>query len=375
MKDNDLKKFRKNNFDVNVADFAFATEIWEWMNFATIYPREMVQTEAEMKSRNQLRDDIYNSMFKAYPNLKNYKIGGDDFMGVWAEEVSHIFIHGDAKCVACNSRIKYKMPFHNTGDNGFPEFVIAGKDCSIILDQETDFEAYAIRQKEAEELARQKQEWADNIEKFNNEYPALKQATEYFLSQDWNFQVMEDIYSKVKWGLSEKQIAYLEKLVIKQWANEVIYYKKQQAKPLKAGLQEIPVIIKKYYVKEGHNGYYASEKVAFVTDHGQSIYCNKTQKLLTAKVWTNWIFRNNNIQEDKSFLELWDKNLTKKERRSQFSDNQYYSEYTKGILKIDLIVSDNDETVGFGKIIEFTPTDIDYVNNDHKITNVLYEEE
>ena len=60
----DLKKFRKTSFNnVDVADFTFAQEIWEWLNFSTIYSRELCTTEADIKARNQLRDDIYNSMF------------------------------------------------------------------------------------------------------------------------------------------------------------------------------------------------------------------------------------------------------------------------------------------------------------------------
>lgn len=348
-----LKKFKKTSFNVDVADFTFATEIWEWLNFSTIYSRDLCTTEADVKARNQLRDDIYNSMINAYPNLKNYDTGGNDFKGVWAEEVSHIFTHGDAQCVACNSRIKYKMPFHNTGNNDFPEFVLVGQDCAYILDQETDFEALAIRQKEAEELAKQKAEFEKAINDFKTNNPALYQIAEYF-AQDLNNHIIVDIFSKIKWGLSEKQIAFLEKLCLKAWEYEVNKYWQLMTKvePLTAGMQTIPVRITRYYYND--NGF---AKTLFHTEGNSKIFTGKTQQLAMSKIVDYNSYYRHELDE------LWSVDKPKKERKQNFVFD-YYPQNTTGLLTIDLTVADNDDTVGFGKIVGFTPTKLPNSYND-----------
>jgi len=349
----DLKKFKKTSFDVDVSDFTFAIEIWEWLNFSTIYSRDLCKTEDEIKARNQLRDDIYNAMINVYPNLTNYDIGGSELKGVWAEEVSHIFTHGDAQCVACNSRIKYKMPFHNTGDNDFPEFVVVGQDCANILDQETDFEALAIRQKEAEELAEQKAEWELAINEFKTNNPALYQIAEYF-AQDLNNHIIVDIFSKIKWGLSEKQIAFLTNLCLKAWENQVAKYWQEMTKvvPLTSGMQTIPVTITRYYYND--KGF---AKTLFYTEGNSKIFTGKTQQLAMSKILDY------NSYYCFELDELWSVDTTKKDRKQNFVFD-YYPQNTTGLLTIDLSVSDNDDTVGFGKIVDFTPTKLPNSYND-----------
>lgn len=342
-----LKKFRKTNFDVNVADFSFATEIYEWLNFSTIYGRDEVQSADDMKARNELRDEVFNAMLSAYPSLIQHS-AGSDFKGLWSDEVSHIFAHGTTKCIACNSNIKYKMPFHNTGNNDYPEFILVGQDCAYILDQDTDFEALAIRQKEANEVAKRKAEWAKKIDDFIAEYPALYQAAEYFAQEIYN-PTITDIFGKIKWGLSEKQIAFLEKLCLQAWTNEVARNWQLMTKvvPHTAGMQTVPVTITRYYVN--NNGF---TKTLFHTEGNSKIFTGKTQQLASSKVWYNFFYQD---EEQEELEMIWSNDTTKANRKKYF-DFEYYPQGTKGLLTIDLNVADNDDTVGFGKIINFIPT-------------------
>lgn len=352
MVDLGLKKFKKNSFDVDVADFEFAQPIWDWMNFSTTYDRSMLQTPDELEQRNELRKEVYASMIKAYPSLIQHNVGGDDFMGVWSESISDVLTHGDAICVACNSRIKYKMPFHNTGNNDFPEFVVVGKDCAYILDQATDFDALLIRQQEAEELAKQKAEWQKAIDDFKSDNPSLYQIAEYFASNFSN-NIIEDIFNKIKWGLSEKQISFLEKLCLQTWENEVNKYWQEMTKviPLESGLQTIPVKITRYYVND--KGF---DKTLFHTEGNSKIFTGKTQQLASSKIIDP---HGHNYEQFivGEPLELWSVDKLKKDRKKNFIFD-YFPRNTKGLLTIDLTVSDNDDSVGFGKIISFEPTKI-----------------
>lgn len=342
-----LKKFRKNDFDVNVADFTFAQEIWDWQNFNSIYNKADFDTPELREELNKIRNEVFQRMIEKYPNL--YTESNNEFIKtVISDDAIDVMTNGGTQCVACNAHIKYKMPFHNTGDNGYTEFVALGQDCAYILDQKTDFEALAIRQKEAEELAKKKAEWAMNKDNFKAEYPALYQAAEYFSQDNYN-HIIVDIFSKIKWGLSEKQIAFLEKLCLQAWANEVARNWQLMTKvvPHTAGMQTVPVTITRYYVND--SGF---TKTLFHTEGNSKIFTGKTQQLASSKVWYNFFYQD---EEQEELEMIWSNDTTKANRKKYF-DFEYYPQGTKGLLTIDLNVADNDDTVGFGKIINFVPT-------------------
>jgi len=259
-------------------------------------------------------------------------------------------------CATCNANLRWAL-FFNHKDSA--EEVRVGGECAQLLTAGNDYEAQLLATKKRVESAKQRFEWNEKVKEFKTEYPILYQGAEHF--KDFDF-VIQNIFNSIKYGLTEKQIAYLTKLILEAWEKQVAIYKaeltpKTPAPKLKAGVHELEVTISNYYLQE--KGYYYVEKAVFETEAGQTIFTGKTKQLIQYLQVDLDLF-----EEDYGIDAFW--KLDKKERKSYLTHEKvHFDKYTKGILKVELGDEFAEDKYG-GKILDFTPTFIkekkDYFN-------------
>ena len=181
------------------------------------------------------------------------------------------------------------------------------------------------------------------------DYPQLAQAAEFF--QEDNLLIM-NVYSKAKFGLTEKQIAFLEKLCLEEWENQAEKYVKElglgDIPHLKVGEITTDVIIEKYYTKDF--AYFDQEKTIIKTADGQTLFTGKTKALIQ--------FLDNDCFFPEDVEEFWQQD--KKARKSDFTfGKNYYTQGTKGVATLDVTyVVEEDKTKGSAKIKQFVPMEI-----------------
>lgn len=266
------------------------------------------------------------------------------------EEFGHVQYENYKKyqCDLCNKRITWAFVFEHVKFKG--EGLLAGMECATILDHDTNFSALQTQRQKHIKYLKDKFNRKSKEQDFKKEYPILYQAADYFKDYDG---IIYDIFNKIHYGLTEKQIAYMTKLVLEVWEQRVAFYKSEFAPPkppapkLKAGVHELEVTISNYYYQE--KGYYWIEKAVFETEAGQTIFTGKTKQLIQYLQVDLDL-----LEEDYGIEEFWKQD--KKERKSWLThDKVHFDKYTKGILKVELGDEFAEDKYG-GKIVEFTPT-------------------
>jgi len=257
-------------------------------------------------------------------------------------------------CVLCNAQITWAYSFQKLHS---PDELIAGVECATIIFEGVNAIEYQ-RNKHIKYL-KQKFNMLAREKDFKTEYPILYQGAEHF--KDFDF-VIQNIFNSIKYGLTEKQIAYLTKLILEAWEKQVAIYKaeftpKTPAPKLEAGVHELEVTISNYYYQEQR--FYAVEKAVFETEAGHTIFTGKTKQLI------QYLRVDLDLLEDDYGIDAFWK-LDKKERKSYLTQEKvHFDKHTKGILKVELGDEFAEDKYG-GKIIEFTPTFIkekkDYFN-------------
>jgi len=248
-------------------------------------------------------------------------------------------------CFFCGSFVMYPVVFNYPNEK---RKFNAGTDCAEMVHQGSNYEALRVQAAKARERAKKLQEYLDTSAKFVKSNPQLAQAANYF--QDVN-PLIADIFDKTKFGLTDKQIAFLEKLCLEQWQKEVDAFTKLINKANVAALQvgEITteVTISKYYYKE--QAFYGQEKAIIETKEGQTLFTGKTKALVQ---WLN----TDKFKED--VAEFWEQD--KKERKGVLTWNkEYFKEGTKGIATLEVTyVVEDDNTKGTAKIKNFSPIGI-----------------
>ena len=279
--------------------------------------------------KNEVLDNYDLSKFKYDAMLTDKYLMKEDFA---------------TSCFFCGSYVKYVFCF--TYPNDKTKF-FAGADCADMVDSGTNFEALRLQAAKARERARMEQIYLDTAEEFTKDYPQLAQAAEYFKKDNY---LIEDIFSKTRYGLTEKQIAFLEKLCIESWEGAVNSYKKEMLKAkmpdLELGEFTTKVKIVKYYTKEKEM--YYQHKVVFETPEGNSIFTGRTLKLVYKMIL---MF---DYYEEDYLADIW--KTTKADRKSTFKDGCiFYEEETEGIATFDITWLMEDKKSGGGKLKNFSP--------------------
>jgi hypothetical protein len=268
----------------------------------------------------------------------------NDFLTAQSHEYNYQAIAQGGKadkayeCDLCHAHIAWAYYFdnRNTGKK-----LIAGIECANIMDSGLKAQDYQrAKRAKAERL---KFTHEQNIDMFHKEYPHLVQAVEYFKGSHY---AIVDIFSKIKWGLSGKQLNYLQKLLTDAWLTEVNKYKtefKPPAPKLSVGVQTLNVTISNYYFQE--KGYYAIEKAVFETEDGQTIFTGKTKQLIQK------LYVDHRWSDEEDF---W--TLDKKERKSELTHNKsYYKKNTEGVLTVEILSEFADDKYS-AKIKDFIVT-------------------
>ena len=105
-------------------------------------------------------------------------------------------------CFFCGAYVKYVFCF--TYPNEKRKF-FAGADCADMVWQGTNFEALRLQEMKRREREAIQKGYEDTIDKFKEDYPQLSQAANYFKLDNL---LIDDVLSKAKYGLTEKQIAF-----------------------------------------------------------------------------------------------------------------------------------------------------------------------
>lgn len=248
------------------------------------------------------------------------------------------------ECAICNAKITWAYAFKKIQS---PDELLAGVECAQVIYEGVNAIQYQ-RDKHIKYLKEKFNRLAKEKD-FEKEYPILYQGAKFF--KDYDF-VIQDIFGKVKYGLSEKQIAYLTKLILEVWEKQVAIYKaeftpKEPAPKLKAGVHQLEVTLSNYYYQ--NKGYYVIEKAVFETEAGQTIFTGKTKQLVQYLQIDLDLF-----EDDYGVQKFWE--LDKKERKSYLIGNKEdFDKGTKGILEIELGDEFAEDKYG-GKIINFIPT-------------------
>jgi len=243
-------------------------------------------------------------------------------------------------CAICNAKITWAYAFKHINT---PDELLAGVECAQIIYEGVNAIQYQ-RDKHIKYL-KQKFNYLAKEKDFEKEYPILYQGAKFF--KDYDF-VIENIFNNVKYGLTEKQIAYLTKLILEVWEKQVAIYKaeftpKEPAPKLEAGVHELEVKISNYYYQE--KKYYAIEKAVFETKAGQTLFTGKTKQLIQN------LYVDHRWSDEEDF---W--TLDKKERKSELTRNKsYYKKNTEGVLTVEILSEFADDKYS-AKIKDFIVT-------------------
>ena len=285
------------------------------------------------------------SAFRKHEVLENYELTKFEYNDLMTHKHMFDTEYQGTNCFFCGSFVMYPVVFNYPNEK---RKFNAGTDCAEMVHQGSNYEALRVQAAKARERAKKLQEYLDTSAKFVKSNPQLAQAANYF--QDVN-PLIADIFDKTKFGLTDKQIAFLEKLCLEQWQKEVDAFTKLINKANVAALQvgEITteVTISKYYYKE--QAFYGQEKAIIETKEGQTLFTGKTKALVQ---WLN----TDKFKED--VAEFWEQD--KKERKGVLTWNkEYYKEGTKGIATLEVTyVVEDDNTKGTAKIKNFSPIGI-----------------
>lgn len=257
------------------------------------------------------------------------------------------FVDRSYQCHLCGKSMTWAVVFSDSEDFGTTFGTIhVGVECAKILDSKNKWEALELNKQKRMERIKLDRKYRLNSESFEKEYPELYQASSFF--QQFN-PVIEDILRKSKYGLSDRQLQYLHNLILDEWEKQVFVLKRESnlVPKLKEGTMTAEVTIKRYFWKEGHNGWYGYQKTVFETNEGQTIFTGKTQALVE--------FLDNDCYFDDDKSNFW--KLEKKERKSELQSNKnYFEEGTKGIATFEITSLFEDGIKGSGKIKSFIPT-------------------
>jgi len=282
------------------------------------------------------------SAFRRLEVLEKYELTKFEYNDLMTQKHMYDTEYQGTNCFFCGSFIMYPVVFNYPNEQ---RKFNAGTDCADMVHQGTNFEALRLQAAKARERARIQQQYLDTIEEFKKDYPQLAQAAEYFSNEN---MLLADVYDKAKFGLTEKQIAFLEKLCLEQWQKEVDAFakliNKANVPALTIGEITTEVTISKYYYKE--QAFYGQEKAIIETKEGQTLFTGKTKALVQ---WLN----TDEYRED--VAEFWEQD--KKERKGVLTWNkEYYKEHTKGIATLEVtFVVEEDNTKGTAKIKNFYP--------------------
>jgi len=282
------------------------------------------------------------SAFRRLEVLEKYELTKFEYNDLMTQKHMYDTEYQGTNCFFCGSFIMYPVVFNYPNEK---RKFNAGTDCADMVHQGTNFEALRLQAAKARERARIQQQYLDTIEEFKKDYPQLAQAAEYFSNEN---MLLADVYDKAKFGLTEKQIAFLEKLCLEQWQKEVDAFakliNKANVPALTIGEITTEVTISKYYYKE--QAFYGQEKAIIETKEGQTLFTGKTKALVQ---WLN----TDEYRED--VAEFWEQD--KKERKGVLTWNkEYYKEHTKGIATLEVtFVVEEDNTKGTAKIKNFYP--------------------
>ena len=285
------------------------------------------------------------SAFRKHEVLENYELTKFEYNDLMTHKHMFDTEYQGTNCFFCGSFVMYPVVFNYPNEK---RKFNAGTDCAEMVHQGSNYEALRVQAAKARERAKKLQEYLDTSAKFVKSNPQLAQAANYF--QDVN-PLIADIFDKTKFGLTDKQIAFLEKLCLEQWQKEVDAFTKLINKANVAALQvgEITteVTISKYYYKE--QAFYGQEKAIIETKEGQTLFTGKTKALVQ---WLN----TDEFKED--VAEFWEQD--KKERKGVLTWNkEYFKEGTKGIATLEVTyVVEDDNTKGTAKIKNFSPIGI-----------------
>jgi hypothetical protein len=282
------------------------------------------------------------SAFRKHEVLENYELTKFEYNELMTHKHMFDTEYQGTNCFFCGSFVMYPVVFNYP--NAKRKFN-AGTDCAEMVHQGSNYEALRLQAAKARERARIQQQYLDTSAKFVKSNPQLAQAANYF--QDVN-PLIADIFDKTKFGLTEKQIAFLEKLCKEQWQKEVDAFakliNKANVPALTIGEITTEVTISKYYYKE--QAFYGQEKAIIETKEGQTLFTGKTKALV------QWL---NTDEYSDDVAEFWEQD--KKERKGVLTWNkEYYKENTKGIATLEVtFVVEEDNTKGTAKIKNFSP--------------------
>ena len=285
------------------------------------------------------------SAFRKHEVLENYELTKFEYNDLMTHKHMFDTEYQGTNCFFCGSFVMYPVVFNYPNEK---RKFNAGTDCADMVHQGSNFEALRVQAAKARERAKKLQEYLDTSAKFVKSNPQLAQAANYF--QDVN-PLIADIFDKTKFGLTDKQIAFLEKLCLEQWQKEVDAFakliNKANVPALQVGEITTEVTISKYYYKE--QAFYGQEKAIIETKEGQTLFTGKTKAL---DQWLN----TDEFKED--VAEFWEQD--KKERKGVLTWNkEYFKEGTKGIATLEVTyVVDDDNTKGTAKIKNFSPIGI-----------------
>jgi len=285
------------------------------------------------------------SAFRKHEVLENYELTKFEYNDLMTHKHMFDTEYQGTNCFFCGSFVMYPVVFNYPNEK---RKFNAGTDCAEMVHQGSNYEALRVQAAKARERAKKLQEYLDTSAKFVKSNPQLAQAANYF--QDVN-PLIADIFDKTKFGLTEKQIAFLEKLCLEQWQKEVDAFakliNKANVPALQVGEITTEVTISKYYYKE--QAFYGQEKAIIETKEGQTLFTGKTKALVQ---WLN----TDEFKED--VAEFWEQD--KKERKGVLTWNkEYFKEGTKGIATLEVtFVVEDDNTKGTAKIKNFYPIGI-----------------
>jgi len=283
------------------------------------------------------------SAFRRHEVLENYELTKFEYNDLMTHKHMFDTEYQGTTCFFCGSFIMYPVVFNYPNEK---RKFNAGTDCADMVYQGTNFEALKLQAAKARERARIQQAYLDSVEEFKTDYPQLSQAAEYFGQENL---LISDVYDKAKFGLTEKQIAFLEKLCLEDWQKEVDAFakliNKANVPALEAGEITTEVTISKYYYKD--MAFYGQEKAIIETKEGQTLFTGKTKALV------QYLSTDEYYPED--ITEFWAQD--KKQRKSDLTWNkEYFKAGTKGIATLEVTyVVEEDNTKASAKIKNFYP--------------------
>ena len=283
------------------------------------------------------------SAFRKHEVLENYELTKFEYNDLMTHKHMFDTEYQGTNCFFCGSFVMYPVVFNYPNEK---RKFNAGTDCAEMVHQGSNYEALRVQAAKARERAKKLQEYLDTSAKFVKSNPQLAQAANYF--QDVN-PLIADIFDKTKFGLTDKQIAFLEKLCLEQWQKEVDAFakliNKANVAALTIGEITTEVTISKYYYKE--QAFYGQEKAIIETKEGQTLFTGKTKALVK--------FLNTDEYYPEDITEFWAQD--KKQRKSDLTWNkEYYKEGTKGIATLEVTyVVEEDNTKGTATIKNFSP--------------------